>query len=86
LIESLLLGIPIPQIFVAQRADGVWDVVDGLQRLSTIFQFVGILLDENKKKLPALTLEATPYLSGLEGRRWEMRPTQISPLPRLSGC
>ena len=71
LIESLLLGIPIPQIFVAQRPDGVWDVVDGLQRLSTVFQFVGILVDENKKKLPALTLEATPYLPGLEGRRWE---------------
>lgn len=71
LIESLLLGIPVPQIFVAQRADGIWDVVDGLQRLSTIFQFVGILLDEQKNTLPALTLEATPYLPSLEGRRWE---------------
>ncbi len=46
LIESILLGIPIPQIFVAQRPDGVWDVVDGLQRLSTIFQFTGILHNE----------------------------------------
>ena len=36
LIESILLGIPIPPIFVSQRPDGVWDVVDGLQRLSTI--------------------------------------------------
>ncbi len=71
LIESLLLGIPIPQIFVAQRADGVWDVVDGLQRLSTVFQFVGILLDEKRQKLPPLTLEATPYLPSLGGRRWE---------------
>jgi Protein of unknown function DUF262 len=71
LIESLLLGIPIPQIFVAQRADGVWDVVDGLQRLSTIFEFAGILLDEKKKRLPPLTLEATTYLPGLGNRRWE---------------
>jgi len=71
LIESLLLGIPVPQIFVAQRADGVWDVVDGLQRLSTIFEFVGILLDEDKKKLSPLTLDATLYLPSLEGRRWE---------------
>ncbi len=31
LIESLLLGIPIPQIFVFQRPDGVWDVVEGMQ-------------------------------------------------------
>lgn len=71
LIESLLLGIPVPQIFVAQRPDGVWDVVDGLQRLSTIFEFAGILLDEEKKRLPALTLEPTTYLPGLDGRRWE---------------
>ena len=39
-IESILLGIPIPSIFVAQRDDGVWDVIDGLQRLSTIFQLI----------------------------------------------
>lgn len=71
LIESLLLGIPVPQIFVAQRSDGIWDVVDGLQRLSTIFEFVGILLDENKKVLPPLTLEATPYLPSLKDRRWD---------------
>lgn len=71
LIESLLLGIPIPQIFVAQRPDGVWDVVDGLQRLSTIFEFSGILLDEKKKKLRPLTLEGTTYLPSLAGRRWE---------------
>lgn len=43
LIESILLGIPIPPIFVSQRADGVWDVVDGVQRLSTIYEFVGFL-------------------------------------------
>src|SRR5260370_31484095 len=42
-IESILLGIPIPTIFVSQREDGVWDVIDGLQRLSTIYEFVGIL-------------------------------------------
>ena len=71
LIESLLLGIPIPQIFVAQRPDGVWDVVDGLQRLSTIFEFSGILLDEEKKRVPPLTLESTTYLPSLGGRRWE---------------
>jgi hypothetical protein len=71
LIESLLLGIPIPQIFVAQRPDGVWDVVDGLQRLSTVFEFAGILLSEEKRRLPPLTLEATTYLPSLGNRRWE---------------
>lgn len=71
LIESILLGIPIPQVFVAQRPDGVWDVVDGLQRLSTIFEFAGILRDEEGKAVPPLTLEATKYLPSLQGKRWE---------------
>ena len=71
LIESILLGIPIPPIFVSQREDGIWDVVDGLQRLSTIYEFVGILKDENGKKLPPLTLQKTEYLPSLTGKIWE---------------
>jgi hypothetical protein len=71
LIESILLGIPLPQIFVSQRTDGVWDVVDGLQRLSTIFQFMGILRGENGKCLDPLTLEGTKYLPALKGMQWE---------------
>ncbi|HQV37532.1 MAG: DUF262 domain-containing protein [Flavobacteriales bacterium] len=71
LIESILLGIPIPSIFVSQRKDGVWDVVDGLQRLSTIFEFIGILKDENGKVLPGSRLIRTEYLPSLEGKAWE---------------
>lgn len=70
LIESILLGIPIPSIFVSQRADGVWDVVDGLQRLSTIFEFVGILRDENGQLLPPLVLSSTKYIPELQGVSW----------------
>jgi hypothetical protein len=80
LIESILLGIPIPPIFVAQRADGVWDVVDGLQRLSTILQFVGILRDENGTDVPPLTLEATKYLPSLGGHVWESESEDIASL------
>jgi len=69
-IESLLLGIPVPQIFVAQSEEGIWDVVDGLQRLSTLFEFMGILRDENKQILPPLVLESTKYLPSLEGKKW----------------
>lgn len=71
LIESILLGIPIPSIFVSQREDGVWDVVDGLQRLSTIFEFMGILRDENEDVLPASKLVRTEYLPSLENKLWE---------------
>jgi hypothetical protein len=71
LIESILLGIPIPQIFVAQREDGVWDVVDGLQRLSTIYQFAGILKDEENHAVPPIVLERTKYLPSLQGKKWD---------------
>ncbi len=71
LIESIILGFPIPPIFVSQREDGVWDVVDGLQRLSTIYQFVGILKDENGELVPPLKLKPTKYLPSFEGKSWE---------------
>ncbi|MEW6348547.1 MAG: DUF262 domain-containing protein [Thermodesulfobacteriota bacterium] len=70
LIESILMGIPIPPIFVSQRQDGVWDVIDGLQRLSTLYQFVGSLKDENGETDAPLRLEKTKYLPSLEGKKW----------------
>lgn len=82
LIESILLGIPLPPIFVSQRADGVWDVVDGLQRLSTIFQFMGLLRDESGKRLEPLTLEGTKYLPSLKGIQWENAEHPKNSLPK----
>ena len=70
-IESLLLGIPIPSIFVYQRIDGVWDVIDGLQRLSTIFEFMGLLINESGVTAPQSRLVATEYLPSLDGRLWQ---------------
>jgi uncharacterized protein with ParB-like and HNH nuclease domain len=48
-IESLLLGIPIPPIFVAEDKNGRWELVDGLQRLSTVFSFFGFLKSGKEK-------------------------------------
>lgn len=70
-IESILLGIPIPPIFVAQGEDGVWDVIDGLQRLSTIFEFVGILKEPNGDKKSPSQLQATKFLPSLDEKVWE---------------
>ncbi len=72
LIESILLGIPVPPIFVSQRLDGIWDVIDGVQRLSTVLQFVGIYRDEAENLAEPLTLLGTEYLPSLEGYRWEV--------------
>ena len=71
LIESIFLGIPIPPIFVAQRSDGVWDVVDGVQRLSTIFRFMGVLKDDEKKPDLPVPLKAGEYLKNLFNVVWD---------------
>ncbi|WP_067899939.1 GmrSD restriction endonuclease domain-containing protein [Nocardia vaccinii] len=79
LIESLLLGIPLPSIFVNQRHSGVWEVVDGLQRLSTILEFMGELKDQTGGALlPASTLSGTKYLPSLEGMVYEQPNEQDS--------
>lgn len=69
-IESLLLGIPIPPVFVFQREDGVWELIDGLQRLSTIFELVGILTNADGDIVPPLVLEGTKLLPSLEDKKW----------------
>lgn len=73
LIESLLLGIPLPSLYVATNDAGVWEVIDGVQRLSTIFEFMGELTGpvngkygELEKKDP-LTLTGTKHLPSLNG-------------------
>lgn len=71
LIESILLGIPIPPIFVSQRINGKWDVIDGQQRLSTILQFLQVLKKENGEKYDPLILRATKFLPTLAGVRWD---------------
>jgi hypothetical protein len=58
LIESILMGIPLPVLYFFQQKDGKFQVVDGRQRLTTVFQFMNnkfplsgleILKNENGK-------------------------------------
>lgn len=58
LIESILLGLPIPSIYLSQYDDGRLTVVDGLQRLTTIQKFL-----DNKLKLNNLE-----YLTDCNGK------------------
>lgn len=72
LIESILLDIPLPSIFVAVADDGTWEVVDGLQRLSTLFEFMGMLRDEGTgETVAASSLLGTKYLPSLEGKYYD---------------
>lgn len=77
LIESILLGIPIPSIFVSQRQDGIWDVIDGVQRLSTILEFTGNLTDSDGTTREPFQLETGEYLSEMEGFKWRTGAAEI---------
>lgn len=43
-IESLLLELPTPPVFMAEETNGEWTVIDGHQRLGTLFRFMRPLL------------------------------------------
>ncbi len=71
LIESLLLGIPLPSIFVFERDDSTWELIDGLQRISTLLEFMGELKDPTTGQLkPPTALVATKYLPSLDRAVW----------------
>lgn len=60
LIESIFLGIPVPSLFMATNLDGTWELIDGVQRLSSIIHFGGS--DEARTKIQ---LVSKLKLSGL---------------------
>ena len=83
LIESILLNIPIPPIYVYQNEKGKWNLIDGQQRLSTIFKFMGILKkdseDEDGEELvESEPLTRTKFLPSLEGKYWDNEDESIS--------
>ncbi|WP_395490498.1 DUF262 domain-containing protein [Cedecea davisae] len=87
-IESIILGIPLPPIFVAQKEDGTWSVVDGLQRLSTILQLTGVLKEKNEfgqyDNVKKLKLTTTKKLPSLEGLTWDDLTDDIKRLIKRS--
>ena len=50
LIESIFLGIPVPSLFMATNPDGTWEVIDGVQRLSSIINFAAETDSSARKK------------------------------------
>lgn len=87
-IESILLGIPIPPIFVAEDGEGKWELVDGLQRISTILSFFGILkeLDKNKNKNNFKLEESSLIKSILKGKNKDKISTKLVLSIKRSVC
>ncbi|MBF8172782.1 DUF262 domain-containing protein [Streptomyces olivaceus] len=80
LIESFLLGLPVPAIFVATNRDATWDVVDGLQRICTILRFMGVDAPESEKfrfSVTPLRLKSLKTLVGFGDLTYEELPRPI---------
>jgi uncharacterized protein with ParB-like and HNH nuclease domain len=75
LIESILLELPIPQIFTIENPDGVLELIDGLQRVSSVIQFIDAekldFTDVEEKKLEPLQLEGCDQIPELNGKTFE---------------
>lgn len=79
LIESIFLGIPIPNLFMATNYDATWEVIDGLQRLTTIVNFIGekevrLRTNPNSQKLKIKGLDK---LSSMNDLTFEELPMSI---------
>jgi uncharacterized protein with ParB-like and HNH nuclease domain len=61
LIESVLLGIPVPSLFMAANRDGSWELIDGVQRLNSLIHFVG-----NEEQLEKFGFKENLVLKGLD--------------------
>jgi uncharacterized protein with ParB-like and HNH nuclease domain len=76
LIESMLLGIQLPPIFIFSRIDGVWEVIDGQQRLLSILAFTGgDYIDEDDKEQKSrndrFSLRKLRILRELDGKKFD---------------
>lgn len=70
-VESILIGIPIPPVFVYENGDGTWELIDGLQRISTLLEFMGVLKDVDTGDVRRSQLQKTKYLPSMQGLVWE---------------
>ncbi|WP_346897643.1 DUF262 domain-containing protein [uncultured Roseibium sp.] len=70
-VESILIGIPVPPVFVYENEDGTWELIDGLQRISSVLEFMGVLKDVDTGDIRRSKLQKTKYLPSMQGLVWE---------------
>jgi hypothetical protein len=67
LIESIVLGVPLPQIFTVETESGVLELIDGLQRISSIIHFIQYELIKSERVDAPLVLEGCDLVPELNG-------------------
>ena len=84
-IESLILELPTPPIFVIEEEDGKYELIDGLQRISSYLHFRGklpaIADSDLQESTPSdgdsLTLEDCDIVDALNGHTYETLPAAL---------
>ncbi|MGW3026340.1 GmrSD restriction endonuclease domain-containing protein [Streptomyces sp. NPDC001221] len=75
-IESLLLELPVPPIFLIEREDRVYELIDGLQRISSFLHFRGELSVEGTLLEP-LVLSDCDIVPELNGHTYSSLPRAL---------
>ncbi|MCH9012676.1 MAG: DUF262 domain-containing protein [Proteobacteria bacterium] len=73
LIESFLLNVPVPPVYLAEEVDGTYTAIDGKQRLRAIADYLN-------NRFPLRNLE---QLTEAEGMRFNVLPSEITNALRL---
>jgi hypothetical protein len=71
LIESLLIRIPLPAFYIDATDSARWAVVDGLQRLTTLYRFC---------RVPGFNLRGLEFLTELNGENFQGLPPKYKVL------
>lgn len=80
-IESVILEMPVPPIYVVEVGEAKWELIDGLQRLSTYLHFKGELQlpgpDPEINENDFLTLESCDIVPALNGYKFADLTTSL---------
>lgn len=74
-IESLLLEMPVPPIFVIEKDDGIYELIDGLQRISSYLHFRGKSI--NSSQNADLVLSGCDIVTELNGNTYKDLPKAL---------
>lgn len=80
-IESLILELPVPPIYVIEIEDGIYELIDGLQRVSSYFHFRGFLPSKDSGETDdadtSLVLSECDVLPELNGKKYGDLPQSL---------
>ncbi|RKE93632.1 DUF262 domain-containing protein [Sulfitobacter guttiformis] len=76
LVESFLMGLPVPQVFLYENDDGILEVIDGQQRLMSVKYFIEGYFGEadDKGKRQVFRLKGLSERSDFNGKTFDELP------------